>query len=89
MGCLLACLLCLQVTADHLENQQSKNSLGKEKYTLEKKSDKNVHFWKANFNFLAKFWRNNTTHTVSRVGSPRKGRPIIQIRRDIKHNNLM
>ena len=36
MGCLLACLLCLQVTADHLENQQSKNSLGKEKYTLEK-----------------------------------------------------
>ena len=36
MSCLLACLLCLQVTADHLENQQSKNSLGKEKYTLEK-----------------------------------------------------
>ena len=36
MGCLLACLLCLQVTADHLKNQQTKNSLGKEKYTLEK-----------------------------------------------------
>ena len=38
MTCLLACLLCLQVTADHLENQQSKNSLGKKKYTLEKKN---------------------------------------------------
>ena len=36
MSCLLACLLCLQVTADHLENQQSKNSLGKEKYILKK-----------------------------------------------------
>ena len=46
MSCLLACLLCLQVTADHLENQQSKNSLGKKKYTLEKISsfEKKPHF---------------------------------------------
>ena len=46
MSCLLACLLCLQVTADHLENQQSKNSLGKEKYILEKKYtfEKYPHF---------------------------------------------
>ena len=102
MGCLLACLLCLQVTADHLKNQQTKNSLGKEKYTIEKSlSFKNVHFRKKRgiFTFfkIAHFSKfisrvsvfQNFPEIFHRVESPRKTRPIIQIRRDIKHNNLM